>query len=1508
MTAQQPSNRSASRRRTWMRRIALAAVALTLLLAIVVALLPTLLSSTLGRNLALHFAAPHVHGEIALADLSLSWSGPQVIGGLSITGADGASIALDITADNALLALVRQSQAPRITLSGAIATTYRADGSLSITELFVARAVAGQPTLAPAAASPKAALPSDPSQSLAATLDGLTLDIAALTITATSSETGRVDGLKDLKGTFAIEKSGLRADFSATTHVGEKSGSLAIRGVVHPLFAQDGSIDLTESAVEFDVTASELALSITGGSIVVPSLSLKISSQRLASEVAVTGTTTIQVPTGESATLRIDVSAKSPLEPSESSFSGSIAVDGLSTTALAHWMPAGMNAARDIGPTVSLNASLEGRSGAIEINSTAVQLKVRGSLDATGHFLALSVLDLHARIDPALLPAGARPAAATAFTLTGTGVTIPLGLAKDPSHWKQVKGEIDLSLSPMKLRFASAPAAATSPQPDTAPVQCDVGATRMRVTSSDFTRAVTVAVTTSFDGAPLSVDQVVTKLVGATGVAVKSAHATGSISIGSLSLATAQWLPESTRTLLAECALTSIAGRVDLDASLDAGSAMVAFQLSDTSLATKVSWNEESLSTDPVTLSTIVSPALVAKFAPATVALTAPMTLALRTEPLSVTRAALATGRAIPAHIKCVVSSPLIEIARAPGLTHGAQLRDFTLSATVAARADGALGGIQSSASAKILDAGRAAGAFSATFAMNDFAAPPFQSTLDLTVESGEILVQMVDAKEASVMLAGPGRVQGSYNRAAASDAFTAKIALPRLTLNTTGTRSATAIDLAATTATFDLPAALLAQAHSQSQGESIIGSLAIESLRWTGKADDASVVMSAVIEPGSFTSVGRAPITFGQVKLQISSPRLAQHAKASLTGDFTVGKSIAGPLALDIDARGDLRSLLGESAVPLTLTASHVSIKAPGALALALAQWSQGATAAPLAITQLGDISAEIKVNALTLPGAAIQMGSIDATIALAPTSITPTGKTKVTLGATTCSVNSKQLDQALTASLRSTVQVGAAAASALALSINAQGDLRSLLGSSAQPLTLRESTVQVQTPGALVLALVDWSSGTSDATSALSRVGDVNTTLAIKSLTLSPTAIAQSALDATLTLAALDIQPKGKPVVSVGATTIHVQSPRLADSVALTIASGGPHGGSIAVNASATHLMSAAGAFDPLGASWTAHAQARAVTTALVDAMTGQGGQLVEALGPTLDATVDTKRVDPATGIEQTQIAATLKTQFLDIAAPNVLISGGHAIVTAANPLRCTFMINPVLQRRLLEPLNPVLADIRSAPPIVLSVSNASYPLDGKLATLDLDARIEVGDVQIVRSNQVLGVMLLAQQGDSATIPAQIQPLVITVRAGQLKYQDFIVHAGKLGEKWQQTLKLSGDINLARTPPYANAITCRYPLASLARSVGGASNALSGTMIQLSNAISALPIDPGELVQADITLSGPLGEVDGKKVPLQSNVKLVFDASAINAKQVEKGLRDIGGTLDKLKGLFGK
>jgi len=74
-----------------------------------------------------------------------------------------------------------------------------------------------------------------------------------------------------------------------------------------------------------------------------------------------------------------------------------------------------------------------------------------------------------------------------------------------------------------------------------------------------------------------------------------------------------------------------------------------------------------------------------------------------------------------------------------------------------------------------------------------------------------------------------------------------------------------------------------------------------------------------------------------------------------------------------------------------------------------------------------------------------------------------------------------------------------------------------------------------------------------------------------------------------------------------------------------------------------------------------------------------------------------------------------------------------------------------------------------------------------------------------------------------------------------------------------------------------------------------------------EINRLVAQLPVDPGELLDVDVTFSGPLGKVDGKDVPLQRSTKLVFDPSAIDAKTIQKGIENLPQTIDSFKKLFG-
>ena len=419
LSIESPTHMKPDIRRKWLRRSLFALAGGIVFLGVLIAFLPTILSGSFGRNMAVGFVTPLVRGQVSLASLSLSWSGPQVIQGFSIKGADGASITVDVTAQNGLIALARQSEPPHIVLSGIVATTYRPDGSLSLTELFVS------PT--PAVSQPAKATPATaPSVSLAETLRGTILEITSLQLIAAGSQSDPKIEINGLKGKFSVEDAGVRASFSALTKVGEKTGSLSLNGVVGGLFAKDGSVNMDAASIDVDLQASALAIPSAGVPLEIESLSIKITSAKFADAVRVSGNTTIQLPTGETANSTISLDATNPMDAAKRSLAGSISLVNLPTSALAPYLPAPLNAVRDLGSSLNAKITLEGRTGSAEISSQKFSITAAGGLAEDGNLVTIDRLAVSAQIDPALLPPTLGVSAPVAVSIQGSAISLPI--------------------------------------------------------------------------------------------------------------------------------------------------------------------------------------------------------------------------------------------------------------------------------------------------------------------------------------------------------------------------------------------------------------------------------------------------------------------------------------------------------------------------------------------------------------------------------------------------------------------------------------------------------------------------------------------------------------------------------------------------------------------------------------------------------------------------------------------------------------------------------------------------------------------------------------------------------------------------------------------------------------------------------------------------------------------------------------------------------------------------
>ncbi|MFM7806637.1 MAG: hypothetical protein ACKPEA_01745, partial [Planctomycetota bacterium] len=219
-----------------------------------------------------------------------------------------------------------------------------------------------------------------------------------------------------------------------------------------------------------------------------------------------------------------------------------------------------------------------------------------------------------------------------------------------------------------------------------------------------------------------------------------------------------------------------------------------------------------------------------------------------------------------------------------------------------------------------------------------------------------------------------------------------------------------------------------------------------------------------------------------------------------------------------------------------------------------------------------------------------------------------------------------------------------------------------------------------------------------------------------------------------------------------------------------------------------------------------------------------------------------------------------------------------------------------------RVLRPINPFFADLKTTEgrAIKATVQSLRLPVPVDTRSLDTTFSVEVGEVEMEKSDQFLALMDLAIASKGRTVPGLVSPLVGSVTAGVLTYRDFKVQVGRLGKSaWQQTLLNDARIDLGRAPPMAEPITIRYPAASVANLLSGIPGA-RGLLGKLNDALGSNGQKVGEIAQVAIDFTGPL---DG--TPLKETVRPEFDLPKGMGGNILKGAeKQIGDALD---GLFG-
>lgn len=312
----------------------------------------------------------------------------------------------------------------------------------------------------------------------------------------------------------------------------------------------------------------------------------------------------------------------------------------------------------------------------------------------------------------------------------------------------------------------------------------------------------------------------------------------------------------------------------------------------------------------------------------------------------------------------------------------------------------------------------------------------------------------------------------------------------------------------------------------------------------------------------------------------------------------------------------------------------------------------------------------------------------------------------------------------------------------------------------------------------------------------------------------------------------------------------------------------------------------------------------KAEHASTRVLGALLGMGTELEEAIGP--DITVDAVVASTAPGSAVAN--ATVASKYLQMQAPAIRLDAGVITVAAPKPVVIDFIPSEPLRRRYLAAINPIFRDVRLADekkPIRFTVEAVKYSLDGNRAAMDGDMKLVVGDVLLERNpnNAVLNTLKIFQAKDGKLVEGVIDPLVVTIRQGQLKYKDFSVGIERQGKGWVTRLIFDGDIDLTQEPPYARAIAANYPLASVAREVVNVLPSEDGGG-SIANALNTVSLGMADAVQLRIRLRGPLGEVNGQPVKLEQKVRVIFNTKDLG-KDVGQTVESIG---EKIGDIFGK
>ena len=1490
------------------RRVSIACGIAALVVVVLVALAPRIISATVLPGIVRDQLVPHVRGTVNVIDASLSWSGPQLVH-VRLSGEHDA-VDATVSVHTGLIALARASGPLDVRVGASVDTASRDDGSITLLELFAAPP-SSAPSAPAAAGAPKS--PSSP-PSLPDILRGATVSIDPLSIVVKplgAGSTVRVDGAG---ATIVLDGADATVKAKGSTSIDAERGSFDVEAKLSGLVGRDGVLTPTTAGVDLSIKATALPVSAGTQDVVVRTLDLSAKAESLARAIDVRFDASLEAKGNAPSTATGRVRLNGALTPSgglssKATAAGQVALGNVPIAVLAPFLHGtGLDAARDLGDTLSATLDFDGPSatlsarsdrftltGTARLDDVANQAIVQGvAFDATlstplVRSLGVPVVadvPLSVRVERAVVPLGERPLENLQLiaTVAMKGVRLDgIEQAKDGL----VVGDVTLGVRTARLA-------------DRAQVELTLAGGVPQGTMAAF-------IVPRFDDGSL------------TGARVELERSAITAAIGS------EWLAGTGLTLRRPASTTLTIER----AAFETGAKGV--DLANASLAVAVG-------IEPMSLGGVLGPDAWLDVAATTVG--------IRSD-------ALAKG---------------VQVSLSGGASGFAAKADVALSGAVSMAGGVTPESIRGSGSIQVdaIDLSRVPHVPERVQRMSGLIGlgrPVLSAQFDGDRSSvaGQVVVKGPAAELSAQGQWTPERtvVRGLKGVIAVADGLPDLLGVEGLRLSSPARLAIGCEELTILTPTAT-PDAVEVKAQKLQLGMDRVdlsacpgldGGIVLERLAIDGTASRAA--------SGDLDWTGSVGVTVpgevdakGQVALSIPAtgqPSGTATLRATLTAGTTLASRFtdssylpvaAGPGTVDVTWSGKG----GQDAVELALALARLSgtvkaeldpaasgrteraLRIPSATMKAslprrvldrvlagadplAADWTDG-TIVPIAATLTGvQVSADRRAASLN---AEASVGAFTAR---------PSDTMSLAFDSTRLTAAVTSLESGARVSIATVVAIDGGTPEPATLDLDLKGDLRGMLDSDGA-IDVRGSRAEVSAPGVLVQPFIAVkpvaaakpaaaAAGSSPKGGAFNASGSDRLTLDPKArLSASidlrritvPARLADASIDASVSVGAID--------ASFGPLKLHVErlgAELKADAIGRSCAfdatvAFGAKGSDGSVNAKGTidALGRPDGSLASAAMAVRAQAQAKAIPLGWVDALGATDGIVTRACGERADATIDVNSPAPGAMV----LSVTLDTTYLDARVPRITVADGVAQVDPDRPIDLTLVLNDTIRRELLEPVNPILSDIKDAPPVKIALSRVRWPMDGNLARLDADARVEVGDVTVVKSNQLLGVLQKFKSSVDPAVPANVGPLVATVRAGQLTYKDFIIGVDRMGTQWQLVLNFSGDIDLARDPAWARAITARYPASSIVRTVagvaGGISSPVDETIADISNALNMLPMDLGNLLAVEITFSGPLGPVNGKQVPLETSVHPVIG-------RIDP-IKGAGQVIDALDGLFGK